>query len=50
MEMDCHVVPNKRPDEGKKGIIALSHVADMELSASREEFHRLVEFFERKKD
>ena len=38
----------KRPESGKKGMIVLSHVDDMELYASREEFHRLVEFLKEK--
>ena len=38
----------KRPENGKQGMIVLSHVDDMELSASKEEFHRLVEFLKGK--
>ena len=34
----------KRPEKGQKGMIVLSHVDDMELYASREDFHRLVDF------
>ena len=38
----------KRPENGKQGMIVLSHVDDMELYASKEEFHRLVEFLKGK--
>ncbi|CAE7276038.1 unnamed protein product, partial [Symbiodinium sp. KB8] len=38
----------KRPEDGEKGMIVLSHVDDMELYASREDFHRLVDFLKGK--
>ncbi|OLP76193.1 hypothetical protein AK812_SmicGene43904 [Symbiodinium microadriaticum] len=38
----------QRPERGEKGMIVLSLVDDMELYASKEEFHRLVEFLKGK--
>ena len=35
-------------EEEQKGMIVLSHVDDMELYASREEFHGLVDFLKGK--
>ena len=39
----------RRPEKGKAGMVVLSHVDDMELYATKEEFQELIEFLRKKK-
>ena len=39
----------RRPDKGEAGMVVLSHVDDMELYATKEEFQELIEFLRKKK-
>ena len=46
--MDCQHFFSKMPNKNGKGIILLTHVDDMELYASKEDFEKLVEFLKSK--